>query len=207
MPYGSTAGSTSQRLSRCFVCAGLPRGPSMSMCTFPYAIVNALCLLAGSSALRSSAWRRTGTRRGSLWVRHLGKGVDGWGRSADRAWARPARRCLFFRSDHVCCAGIGLLVFSALPHQIAQTAPTSSMATSAALNRRPASSIVYIFPYAIVAAALSRLAGSSPLAPCARRSSELHISEDQAGVGRSRMGRAAPARSVASITQDYATCM
>ena len=118
---------------------------------------------------RSSAWRRTGTRRAlAVGSAHLGKGVDGWGRSADRAWARPARRCPFGGNDHVCCAGIGLLFSSALPPQIAQTAPTSSIATTAALNRRPASSIVYIFPYAIVAAALSRLAGSSPLAPCAR---------------------------------------
>jgi hypothetical protein len=84
---------------------------------------------------------------------------------SDRAWARPARRC-FFLNDRVCCAGIGLLLSSALPDQITQTPPTSSMATSAALNRGPASSIImYIFPYAIVTVALSRLAGPSPLAP------------------------------------------
>ncbi len=115
---------------------------------------------------RSSAWRRSGTRRAlAVGSAHPEKGVDGWGRSADRAWARPARRCLFKRSDHVCCAGIGLLLSSALPHQIAQTVRTSSMAASAALNRRPASSIVHILPYAIVTVALSRLAGPSPVAP------------------------------------------
>ena len=59
----------------------------------------------------------------------------------------------------------------ALPNQFPQTAPsdlsgpTSSIATTATLKRGPASSIMYIFPYAIVAAALSRLAGPSALAP------------------------------------------
>jgi len=72
---------------------------------------------------------------------------------------------VFFGNDHACRAGIGLLLSSALPNQIAQTAPTSSMAASAALNRRPASSVMYMFPYAIVTSALSRLAGPSPLAP------------------------------------------
>ncbi len=77
--------------------------------------------------------------------------------------ARPQMGRVFF--NHDCCAGIGLLLSSALQNQIAQMPPTSSMATSAALNRGPASSVMYIFPYAIIAAALSRLAGASPLAP------------------------------------------
>ena len=89
-------------------------------------------------------------------------GRDRVGRPIARGRGPPAD---FFGNDHVCCAGIGLLLSSALPNQITQMPPTSSMATSAALNRGPASSVMYIFPYAIVAAALSRLAGPSALAP------------------------------------------
>jgi hypothetical protein len=76
-----------------------------------------------------------------------------------------------FWIDLVWSAAIGLVLAAlapALPNQFAQTAPsgpTSSMARSATLNRRPASSSTYIYPYAIVTAALSQLAGSSPPAP------------------------------------------
>jgi hypothetical protein len=78
---------------------------------------------------------------------------------------------LFFGNDLVWSAAIGLVLAAlapALPNLIAQSAPngpTSSMARSATLKRRPASSIMCIFPYAIVTAALSHLAGSSPPAP------------------------------------------
>ena len=95
--------------------------------------------------------------------------------SADRASARYAARCLFLGSDRIWYAAIGLVLAAlapALRNQFARTAPsgpaTSSIARSATLKRRPASSIMYIFPYAIVTAALSHLAGSSPPAarPC-----------------------------------------
>ena len=139
----------------------------MSMCTFPYAIVNALFLLAGSSALAPPLGG--GLERGgrSLWVRRIwgrGRRMGSVGRSRVGA-ARPQMLFFRIRSDHVCCAGIGLLLSSALPHQNAQTAPTSSMAARVALNRGPASSMVNIFLHAIVTAALSRLAGPSALAP------------------------------------------
>jgi hypothetical protein len=77
----------------------------------------------------------------------------------------------FFWNDLVWSAAIGLVLAAlapALPNQFAQTVPsgpTSSIARSATLKRRPASSIMYIFPYAIVTIALSHLAGSSPPAP------------------------------------------
>ncbi len=102
----------------------------------------------------------------------------GSGRS-DRAWARGARRCVS-SIDHVWCADIGQVLAPAPPNRIAQTARTSSMAARAVLDRRPASSLMYIFPYTIVTVALSLLAGSSPLAP-------VHAwwaSGDRAGWGR-----------------------
>jgi hypothetical protein len=49
-------------------------------------------------------WRRTGTRRAlAVGSAHLGQGVDGWGRSADRAWARPTRRCFFSERSRLLC--------------------------------------------------------------------------------------------------------
>ena len=167
----------------CFVSSGLPpwlfvklahdlpthRRPAVHRCPCAPFPTPSSTRFSSSQVRLPSAWRRTGTRRAlAVGSAHLGKGVDGWGRSADRAWARPARRCFCLVNDHVWCAGIGLLLSSAPPHQIAQPAPTSSMAARAALNRRPASSIVHILPYAIVTVALSRLAGPSPVAPCAR---------------------------------------
>ncbi len=70
--------------------------------------------------------------------------------------------------DRIWSAGIWLVFAPALPSQIAQTAPSSSTAARATLKRGPASSIACILPCAIVAVALFRLAGSSPLAlrPC-----------------------------------------
>ena len=101
------------------------------------------------------------------WLGCVVWGPDGVGRSA-----RSAPRCFFFWNDLVWSAAIGLVLAAlapALPNLIAQTAtsgpPTSSMARSATLKRIPASSIMFIVPYAIVTAALSHLAGSSPPAP------------------------------------------
>ncbi len=88
--------------------------------------------------------------------------------SADRRGALPDA---VFWNNLVWSAAIGLVLAAlapALSNQSAQTAPsgpTSSMARSATLKRRPASSIMFIFPYAIVTVALSQLAGSSPPAP------------------------------------------
>ncbi len=143
------------------------QGPRTSaMCTVLHAIVAAaLPLLAGSSA--PAARQETGPRRGLLlaWLCRVGAG---WGCpiGAERS------QMPFFWNDLVWSAAIGLVLAAlapALPNQFAQTAPsgppTSSMARSATLKRMPASSIMYIFPYAIVTAALSHLAGSSPPAP------------------------------------------
>ena len=132
------------------------------MCTVLHAIVAAaLLLLAGSSA--PAAWKETGPRRGPLlaWLCRVGAG---WGRpiGAERS------QMPFFWNDLVWSAAIGLVLAAlapALPNKFAETDPTSSMARSATLKRRPASSIMYIFPYAVVTAALSHLAGSSPPAP------------------------------------------
>ena len=135
------------------------------MCTVLHAIVAAaLPLLAGSSA--PAARQETGPRRGAA----VGLAVSCGGRmgSADRRGALPDA---VFWNDLVSSAVIGLVLAAlapALPNQSAQTVPsgpTSSMARSATLKRMPASSIMYIFPLAIVTIALSRLAGSSPPAP------------------------------------------
>jgi hypothetical protein len=134
------------------------------MCTVLQAIVAAaLLLLAGSSA--PAARQETGARRGPLlaWLSRVGAG-----------WGRPIgaeRSQMPFWNDLVWYAAIGLVLAAlapALSNQSAQTAPsgpTSSMAGSATLKRRPASSIMYIFLYAIVTVAFSHLAGSSPPAP------------------------------------------
>ena len=81
--------------------------------------------------------------------------------SADRRGALPDA---VFWNDLVWSAAIGLVLAAlapALPNHFAQ----KSMARSATLKRMPASSIMYICPYAIVTAALFHLAGSSPPAP------------------------------------------
>jgi hypothetical protein len=91
-------------LSRCFVCSGLPSStlaqaaskacsPSMSVCTFPYAIVaNALFCLAGSSALAPPLGGEVERGERSLWVRRIwGRGsTDGVGRPIARGRGPPA---------------------------------------------------------------------------------------------------------------------
>ncbi len=71
--------------------------PSMSMCTFPYAIVNALFLLAGSSALAPPLGGELERGRRSLCVRRIwGRGsTDGVGRPIARGRGPPARRSFF----------------------------------------------------------------------------------------------------------------
>ena len=103
-------------------------------------------------------------RGGGLLLAWLCRVGAGWGRpiGAERS------QMPFFWNDLVWSAAIGLVLAAlapALPNQFAQTDPTSSMARSATLKRRPASSVINIVPYAIVTAALSHLAGSSPPAP------------------------------------------
>jgi hypothetical protein len=159
------------------------------MCTVLHAIVAAaLPLLAGSSA--PAAWKETGPRRGPLlaWLWSCGGRMG----SADRRGALPDA---VFWIDLLWSAAIGLVLAAlapALPNQFAQTAPsgpTTSMARSATLKRRPASSIMYIFPYAIVTVALSHLAGSSPpaRAPVHEWASwRAGTSGDRAGLGKSR---------------------
>ncbi len=127
-------------------------------------VAAALPLLAGSFA--PAARQETGPRRGTA----VGLAVSCGGRmeSADRRGALPDAVVWV---DLVWPAAIGLVLAAlapVLPNQFAQTAPsgsTSSMARSATLKRRTASSFMYIFLYAIVTAALSHLAGSSPPAP------------------------------------------
>ncbi len=139
-------------------------------------VAAAFSLLSGSSA---PAQEKTRTRWGSLVWLHL-VGTGGWvGRS--HVGAAPM---LFFRSDCLWSTGIRLVLAPALPNKFAaQTAPsgppTSSMAGRATLERRPAPSLMYIFPYAVVTVALSHLAGFTPLAsrPC------MHRSGDRAGRG------------------------
>ncbi len=113
--------------------------------------------------------------------------------SADRRGAPPDA---VFWNDLVWSAAIGLVLAAlapALPTQFAQTVPsgppTSSMARSATLKRRPASSIMYIFPYAIVTFALSHLAGSSPPTPRLCMHGH-HGGLGHPGTGRDKFGRA-----------------
>jgi hypothetical protein len=119
------------------------------------------------AALRGRALERGGDRS---WLGCILWGpADGVGRSRLGA-ARP--QVPFLWNARVWSAGIGLVLAPALPNQIALTAPsgppTSSTAARTTLKRGPASSITCILPCVIVAVALSRLAGSSPLAlrPC-----------------------------------------
>ena len=101
----------------CFVSSGLPPwlfvklahasktcSPSMSMCTFPYAIVNALFLLAGSSALAPPLGGKLERGGRSLWVRRIwGRGsTDGVGRPIARGRGPPADVFLKERSRLLC---------------------------------------------------------------------------------------------------------
>jgi hypothetical protein len=94
----------------CFVSSGLPpwlfvklaHAEDLSMCTFPYAIVNALFLLAGSSALRlAENWNEAGARCGFGASGEGGRRMGSVGRSRVGA-ARPQMLLFGERSRLVC---------------------------------------------------------------------------------------------------------